>query len=74
MIVFEFKRIYKEIKILELIKEKMFFKDAMTQKELTKETGINLRTLQRRFNNPKNFRLHELIIIFDVLGIEMMVR
>lgn len=51
------------------IKLAMLYKD-VTQKDIAEKTGINLRTLQRRFENPSDFTLDELIKISEFLDIK----
>ena len=40
------------------------------QKDVAEKTGINLRTLQRRFENPSGFTIDELIKISEMLDIK----
>lgn len=41
-------------------------------KELAERTNINLRTLSRRFANPNNFTLEEIIKITKILNIKVL--
>lgn len=51
----------------------MLYKDVL-QKDIAEKTGINLRTLQRRFMKPETFKLDELIKITDFLDIKMEIK
>lgn len=53
------------------IKLAMLYKD-VTQKDIAEKTGINLRTLQRRFMKPDDFTVDELIKISEMLDIKFM--
>ena len=53
------------------IKLAMLYKD-VTQKDIAEKTGINLRTLSRRFENPSTFTIDELIKISEMLDIKFM--
>lgn len=47
----------------------MLYKDVL-QKDIAEKTGINLRTLQRRFMKPDDFTVDELIKISEMLDIK----
>lgn len=51
------------------IKLAMLYKDVL-QKDVAEKTGINSRTLQRRFMKPETFRIDELIKISEMLDIK----
>ena len=57
--------------VLFQIRLAMLYKDAL-QKDVAEKTGINLRTLQRRFENPSGFTIDELIKISEMLDIKFM--
>ena len=44
----------------------------ISDKELAGRTGIALKTLYRRYNNPDEFRLSELLSIANILNISVM--
>lgn len=56
--------------ILWQIKLAMLFTN-ITQKDIAENTGINLRTLSRRFKNPNDFRVDELIKIGEFLNMSL---
>lgn len=53
--------------ILKQIRLSMFDSE-ITMKELAEKTKINIRTLQRRFEHPCDFKLCELIMIIEILN------
>ncbi len=55
--------------VLFQIKLAMLYKDVL-QKDIAEKTGINIRTLQRRFENPSGFTIDELIKISEMLNIK----
>lgn len=55
--------------VLMRIKVEMLYKD-ITQKELAERIKLSIRTLQRRFEHPSDFKLIELLSIFNVLEIK----
>ena len=59
--------------ILFQIKIAMLCND-VTQKDIAEKTGINSRTLQRRFKNPSKFTIDELIKITDFLNMKMEIK
>lgn len=59
--------------ILFQIKLAMLYQD-VTQKEIAEKTGINLRTLSRRFMKPETFKLDELIKITNFLDMKMEIK
>lgn len=59
--------------ILLQIKKAMFYKD-VTQKDIAKNTEINLRTLSRRFKEPSKFTIDELLKITDFLDMKMEIK
>lgn len=56
--------------VLFQIKLAMLYKDVL-QKDIAEKTGINLRTLSRRFMKPDDFTIDELIKISEVLDIKL---
>ena len=48
----------------------MLYQDVL-QKDIAEKTGINLRTLSRRFTNPDDFTVDELIRIGEMLNIKI---
>ena len=48
----------------------MLYKD-VTRKDVAEKTGISLRTLQRRFENPSSFTIDEIIKISEMLNIKL---
>lgn len=55
--------------VLMRIKAEMLYKD-ITQKELAERIKLGLSTLRRRFEHPSDFKLIELLSIFNVLEIK----
>lgn len=64
---------FQTVDILLQIKIAMFYKN-ITQKDIAENTGINLRTLSRRFMKPETFRIDELIKISEFLDIKMEIK
>lgn len=54
------------------IKIAMLF-NKISLKELAERTNINLRTLSRRFANPNNFTLEEIIKINEILNMKTVI-
>jgi len=59
--------------ILFQIKLAMLYQDVL-QKDIAENTGINLRTLSRRFMKPETFRIDELIKITNFLDMKMEIK